>query len=114
MGKLTIGYGWNIEDRGITKTEAEIILRGMISDITFRLTAFHPDVFSYLSQIRKNVLIDMAYNLGIAGIEKFKKMWKALKNRDYQKASEEMLNSKWAVQVPRRAKQLAKLMREGK
>ena len=115
-GKPTIGYGICLETRGITKQEAGFILRGIISDIDFRLSVFHPKSYPYLSQVRKNVLIDMAYNLGIAGIEGFKRMWeeleKAIHTGDYEPVAREMLDSKWAVQNKKRARQLAKLMKD--
>ncbi len=112
-GKPTIGYGLCLETRGLMKNEAELILRGIISEINLKLTVIYPDIFPYLSDVRKNVLIDMAYNLGIEGIGKFKRMWEALKNQDYEKASIEMLNSQWArnPKCKHRARHLAKLMR---
>ena len=116
-GKPTIGYGLCLETRGIMKNEAELILRGIISEINLKLTVIYPDIFPYLSDVRKNVLIDMAYNLGIEGIGKFEKMWAELKTAlhtgDYEPVSREMLNSKWArnPKCKHRARHLAKLMR---
>ena len=62
----------------------------------------------------KCVIIEMVFQLGIGGVSKFKKMWKALKQNDYQTASEEMLDSKWAKQTPKRAEELSGVMKSCK
>lgn len=58
------------------------------------------------------VVIDMAFNLGLPRLMKFQNFQQALKEKDYKKASREMLNSLWAKQLPNRSKRLAKQMRE--
>ena len=112
-GKLTIGVGRNLEDKGISKAEAIFLLENDIAEIETELRK-RIDFFDKLSDVRQEVLINMAFNLGINGLFKLKKMFKALKNSDYKKAAQEMLNSKWANQVGRRAKELAKAMEEDK
>ena len=67
-----------------------------------------------LSPGRKAVLIDMSFNLGYDKLKKFKRTWQALKDKDYNKAAEQMLNSKWARQVGKRATRLAFYMRTGR
>ena len=62
----------------------------------------------------KCVIIEMVFQLGIGGVSKFKKMWKALKQNDYQTASEEMLDSRWAKQTPKRAEELSGVMKSCK
>jgi len=59
----------------------------------------------------KCVLIEMVFQLGVGGVSKFKKMWSALQEQDYNKASIEMLDSRWAKQTPSRANSLASIMR---
>jgi len=62
----------------------------------------------------KCVIIEMVFQLGIGGVSKFKKMWKALKQNNYQTASEEMLDSRWAKQTPSRAEELSSVMKSCK
>ena len=62
----------------------------------------------------KCVIIEMVFQLGIGGVSKFKNMWKALGEDDYQTASEEMLDSRWAKQTPKRAEELSVLMKSCK
>jgi len=60
------------------------------------------------------VIIEMVFQLGVGGVSKFKKMWEALKQNDYQTASEEMLDSRWAKQTPKRAEELSSVMKSCK
>ena len=66
-----------------------------------------------LDEIRKMVIINMLFNLGLTRFVKFKKLLRALNESNWQKAHDEMLNSRWAAQVGNRAKELAKIMLTG-
>jgi len=57
------------------------------------------------------IIVDMAFNLGLTRLSQFKKFQQALINNNYEKASEEMLDSRWAKQLPYRSKKLADKMR---
>lgn len=59
-----------------------------------------------------DVLTEMAFQLGLSGTYKFTKMWAALEEQDYVTAAAEMLDSKWAIQTPGRAKELSDIVRE--
>ena len=54
----------------------------------------------------------MAYQLGVNGVLKFKKMIEALRSKDYKEASKQGLDSLWAKQTPQRANRLMKRMSE--
>jgi len=54
----------------------------------------------------------MVFQLGKTGVSKFKKMFEALKEYDYTRAAEEMLNSAWYRQTPSRCEELSNLMRK--
>lgn len=69
--------------------------------------------FKCLDPIRQMVLIDMAFNLGINNLLQFKKTLQAIEQANYTEAAKEMLNSKWAIQVGKRALRLAKMMESG-
>ncbi len=111
-GKLTIGYGRNVEDRGITEKEANIMLENDILDMKLELEDRLP-LFKYLDDVRQNVLIEMAFNIGIQGLLNFKKTLEYISVKDYENASQEMLNSKWANQVGKRAITLSNLLKKG-
>ena len=57
------------------------------------------------------VLTEMIYQIGYTGVSKFKNTLKYMENGQWDLASNEMLNSKWAVQTPQRAKDLAKIIK---
>ncbi len=110
--KLTIGVGRNLEDTGISSAEAMQMLNNDIDGIVLSL-AHKYQWFRELNEVRKAVIIDMAFNLGLTGFSAFKKTIAYLTQHDYTKASREMLNSKWAVQVGYRANELSELMKNG-
>ena len=66
-----------------------------------------------LNETRQMCLVDMGFNLGVPRLMKFKNMWEAIERQDFEWASAEMLNSRWAKQVGRRADNLAKAMENG-
>jgi lysozyme len=66
-----------------------------------------------LDSVRQLVLVDMAFNMGVPRLCKFKKMWAAIHESDFDNASAEMLDSLWATQVGNRARKLAEAMRKG-
>lgn len=111
VGKITIGVGRNLNDRGITNAEALYLLENDIQYFQEKLKEY--PWFDSLNDPRKIVLISMCFNLGLKGLLSFKKMIAALKAKDYEKAYREMLDSKWAIQVGDREIRLAKMMREG-
>ena len=55
----------------------------------------------------------MAFNLGITKLRQFKMMWAAIEDNDFEAASQEMLNSKWARDVGKRSLELSEQMRTG-
>lgn len=110
-GKLTIGYGRNLEDNGITADEAhEMLLRDMCE---VEESLFNANVLDGLNDARKAVLINMGFQLGVNGLLKFKNMLAAVQYHEYELAAKEMLNSLWAKQTPNRAKELADQMLTG-
>lgn len=109
-GKLTIGYGRNLEDVGIDVEEAEFMLRKDLSRVENECLHAFP-WFADLPEQRKDVILNMCFNLGLAGLKKFKKFLKAVEMGNYDTAANEMLDSLWAKQVKSRALELAQMMR---
>lgn len=66
-----------------------------------------------LNKVRREILLNMAFNMGLPTLAKFKKMWAAIKLQDWEEAAKQMLDSKWAKQVGYRANELADAMRTG-
>lgn len=110
-GKLTIGYGRNLEAKGISKGEAESMLLSDIAEVEERLV--RAGFLSGLNDARKAVLINMAFQLGFNGLSKFRNMLAAVQSEQYVLAASEMLDSLWAKQTPNRAKELSEQMLTG-
>lgn len=110
-GKLTIGHGRNLEDRGISRAEAEYLLRNDIAQARQELEQI--DAYRGLDPVRQAVLIDMAINLGISRLNGFARMWAAIARQDFVRAAAEMLDSRWSHQVGARAWFLADGMLNG-
>ena len=108
VGKLTIGVGRNLDDVGISEEEAILLLTHDI-DLCEKQLSNLP-WYHDLSHVRKDVLIDMVFNMGFRGMLSFKRMIIAIENHNWTDAATQMLDSKWAVQVGRRARELAYMM----
>jgi lysozyme len=113
-GKLTIGIGRNLDDCGITQSEAYVMLINDIMNCEKQLQAKIPDIYNGLDEVRKSVLLNMCFNLGINGLLGFKNTLAFVKAGDWERAANNMLVSRWAKQVGRRAIELSELMRKGK
>ena len=133
LGIDTIGIGRNLEDRGITNqelsdldipsiehvykygiTEADAVYLATndVEIVETELVRAHPCV-DKLDAVRQLVLMDMAFNMGVPRLCKFKKMWNAIHNEDFINAAKEMLDSRWAIQVKSRSTKLAHAMHHG-
>ena len=66
-----------------------------------------------LDSVRRAVLIDMLYNMGLTRVRRFVLMIKALQAEDWERAAQEMVDSRWYRQTKTRAKELVGMMREG-
>lgn len=111
-GKLTIGYGRNLDDMGITKEEARLLLMEDVFRVKQDVKRELPWVF-HMSGPRQNVVFNMCYNIGINRLLGFKKTLDHMREGRYLEASIEMMKSEWASQVGNRARELSNQMRIG-
>ncbi len=112
IGRLSIGYGRNLTDVGISQAEAAALLDTDMTRAVSELQRAFPFVMD-LDSTRFIVLACMAFNLGVTRLAKFTAMWAALRAHEYDQAATEMLNSQWAEQVGSRATRLAASMASG-
>jgi lysozyme len=110
QGKVTIGVGRNLTDVGITRQEAMKLLRADLQTATKKANQYR--FFEGLSSVRQAVILSMIFNLG--SINAFVKMRAAINVKDWHRAAAEMLDSRWATQVGRRAQDLATMMETGR
>ena len=119
LGKRTVGVGHLcVEDHWEDHTEysEEMLMKVLKDDLknaiqgTEELCSDCPD----LKDQAKEIIVEMVFQLGKTGVSKFRNMWKALEHDppNYEKASLEMLDSRWASQTPGRAKEMSDHMRD--
>jgi len=108
-GYLTIGVGRNIEERGLLDDEIDFILDNDI-EVVMNEVSVTFDWFFDLSEVRQRVIADMIFNIGMPRFKQFKNMIAALEEGDYSGAATEMMDSKWAKQVGKRAERLRDMM----
>jgi lysozyme len=111
-GHPTIGIGRALDTHGITEEECGVLFRDDIDAVAKQLHDAMPWAFD-LDDARLDVLLEMAFNMGIAGLQKFKNTLADVQAGNYAKAADEMLESLWAKQVGARAQRLAQQMRTG-
>lgn len=112
VGKITVGVGRNLTDKGLSPAEATMLMDNDITEAVNDLVHTYP-WFLGLSIARRHALIDMRFNLGQHGVNQFQHMIAAISAKDYDEAARQMLASKWATQVGHRADDLASMMRKG-
>ena len=111
-GVDTIGIGFAIKDLKLSEEICTIILEQRVNEL-FRKCYDKLEWFPFQPEPVQGVIVEMIYQMGFTGTMKFKKMIGHLKKRNYEGASEEMIDSLWAKQTPARAKRLAQIMRAG-
>ena len=118
LGKRTIGYGHLcVEDKWVdgweySQVELENVLKEDLQYAINQGEGMCKDL--KISDDAKFLIIEMIFQLGKTGVSKFRKMWKALKEDppNYEEASIQMLDSRWAKQTPNRAKEMSDHMRD--
>lgn len=108
-GFLTIGVGRNIETNGIRQSECDLMLDNDINECILQLRSRF-DWVDGLDSARFIAIVDMAFNLGIVRFMGFKRMIAALSQGDHARAATEILDSKYAKDVPHRARRNAYLI----
>ena len=109
-GYDTIGYGKRIKYLQVTEEQSTEWLEEDLENLKYTLSGKY-DWFLPAPQEVRDIVMNMNYQLGVSAFSKFKKTIKYIANKDYQMASVEMLDSKWARDdTPRRAKELSDRM----
>jgi len=112
--RWTIGVGRNLSDVGLRdETEALFLLGRDLDAIRAELDHAWPH-WRQLDEVRADVVLSMAFNLGVAGFMRFVKTRALIEERSWDRASLEMLRSRWAEQVGKRAIELSTILSTGK
>jgi lysozyme len=108
----TVGYGRNLLGAGLSPAEADLLLDNDIDAALRGCRLFFP-WFATLDEVRQQVLVEMAFNLGLPRLLRFERMLAALERHDYATAAQEARRSQWARQVKGRADTLATMLETG-
>ncbi len=111
-GYPTIGYGWNLASDPIPEPDAEARLASRALTALSDAQSLVPNWIEH-DDVRQGVVANMAYNLGRAGLSKFKLFLAAFGARLYDDAADQLKASLWYKQVGVRAQRLEKEMRTG-
>ena len=117
IGKVwTVGYGHTgpdvTEGTVWTLAQAEAALAEDLNTAADEVDRAFPWAES-MGVVRWSVLVNMAFNMGLDGLEEFHMMLAAAQRGDWVEAAAQMLESLWATQVKGRALRLAQQMRTG-
>ena len=112
VGKITVGVGYNLSDRELPDWIIDWLLDMTMTEAIETAEAFIKN-FEELSDNRKAVLANMAFNLGSNRFRGFKKLKKAVESNQFDLAAQEMINSHWYRQVGNRGVYLADKMKTG-
>ena len=120
LGHWTIGCGHCITEQtaknsypnGISYKDAIGLLEADLDAAKLAVARELPWTLG-MDELRLGILVEMTFQLGIAGVLRFVKMLNAIRNQDWETAAEEMLDSLWVKQAPYRAQELANLMENG-
>lgn len=109
VGKVSIGIGRNLTDVGIDRGEMALMFANDLADAEEAARRLMPG-FDRLSDARKAVLVNMAFNMGETVLGGFQNTLAAIREGRYDDAARGMLASKWATQVGARSQRLAQTM----
>lgn len=96
-GKLTVGVGRNLEDRGLSDDEIDYLLDNDINDSIRE--AHKLRWFESLDGVRQAVIVELIFNMGLPRLLGFKKFLAAMSEQRWPHAAAELADSKWQKQV---------------
>ena len=109
-GKLTIGVGHNLDALGLPIHIIDELFEYDLQNTIQDCASLYPNWNELPDEIQM-VLVDMCFNLGKAGLQKFKKMNRAVEDFNWVRMLEEMRDSRWYSQVKNRAVELEEIVR---
>lgn len=123
-GYPTVGTGFKIGPKGaalsnytftLPKEASDVWLESFVNQTIAKMNASPPIVaaLSKCNEPRRDILISMAFQMGVAGLAGFKNTLAMIAAGNFAGAADGMMNSLWAKQTPARAKRHADVIRNG-
>ena len=113
LGIDTIGYGFAIKDLFLNQDICDTILERKVSHLLEKVNKKFT-WYKYMPPEIQDIVVEMCYQMGVYGFSRFKKTIAYLQDKKFEEASVEMLDSRWAIQTPNRAKELSNRVKEVK
>ena len=111
LGVWTVGIGRNLQSVPFSDDEIDLMFENDLRRAVDGAETF--GVYHSLDEVRRGVLIEMVFQMGVLGVSKFRKFLSAAQRSDWYSAYQEMLDSEWARQTPERARRLAEIFLSG-
>ena len=109
MKKAGIDLKEVLAGRELTENEVITLYNHSLTQAFNDAKQFDPQ-FAKRPEPVKKAIVDMAFNLGLTKLSKFKDMKAALMQNDYKVAADEMVDSNWYKQVKTRGPRTVSLM----
>jgi lysozyme len=110
LGIWTVGVGHNIQEKGISQAVMELMLEEDLAEAVSELQR-SVSFFSKMPEQVQEALVNLAFNMGIPRLMQFKKTLAYLRDGNFEAAADELLDSRYAEQVGRRADEVADMIR---
>lgn len=110
LGIWTVGVGHNIQEKGISQAVMELMLEEDLAEAVSELKR-SVSFFSKMPEQVQEALVNLAFNMGIPRLMQFKKTLAYLRDGNFEAAADELLDSRYAEQVGRRADEVADMIR---
>lgn len=111
-GYPTIGWGRNLEGRGLSDEEAEMLLGNDIEAMKSELLSRWPWLHN-AGEVRFAAFVNLAFNMGIPTLAKFKNTLAAAKAGNWELCGEELIDSRWYRQVGDRGREIVMQVKTG-
>lgn len=106
--KPTCGWGHYLWVGSRVPLEAsEAFFKQDISDAISEFSKLPPRFRKHLNEARRRVVVELIFNMNLQKVLQFKKFWATVELENWVEAEVQLLDSRWAVQVKSRAKELA-------
>ena len=112
VGKVSVGVGRNLTDRGLRDDEIDLMLTNDIAEVVGELDHALP-WWRDLDEPRQRALANMVFNLGMPRLLGFPLMIAALRIGAWDEAAKQARNSRWYRQVGDRGERIATVIQYG-
>jgi lysozyme len=109
-GKLTIGYGHNLDDLGISQRVADLLLEEDAEIADIACYKIFGEQYENWSENRRLGWLNLAFNLGHGRLLQFRNTIRAARIEDWQEVEKGLRASLWFKQVGKRAERVIKMV----